>query len=228
MTAEAIEWHQRLEADSSDAIEDQFAEWVRRSPHHLPCYLKQAQIEAAMRHIRAQRAERGGRADHADQADHFTQPAARDRWKPVASAAILFILIAVPVTIFWAWHMAPLTTHLTNAVAEVVTLPDGSSAKLNPDSLLTAKDLAGFSEITLINGGAQFQVHHRDWPESEWQRFRVFAGSAVITATGTAFNVLRTDERTGVYVVEGGVKVEGRAPTSNVVPTNHAGERPVD
>jgi transmembrane sensor len=95
-------------------------------------------------------------------------------------------------------------------------LPDGSIITEGGASVLSVIYTARQRNVTLDRGEALFHVAH-----NVARPFRVHAGSGVITAVGTQFNVLRAAQRVTVTVTEGTVEV---APA----PVLQAAARPQD
>lgn len=84
-----------------------------------------------------------------------------------------------------------------------VRLDDGSRIQLDTDTTVQARLGPDRRRLRLVRGQALFDVaHDRSRP------FQVEAGSAVVTATGTRFDVRADNGRVEVVLVEGGVTVE--------------------
>jgi transmembrane sensor len=86
-------------------------------------------------------------------------------------------------------------------------LPDGSHLALGAKSLVSVRYADNEREVILDHGEAYFEV-----AKDPTRPFRVHAGSATVTAVGTAFNVRRSGELVEVAVAEGVVKVDHDAP----------------
>src|SRR5690606_21686104 len=94
------------------------------------------------------------------------------------------------------------TTYSTGVGEQrIVKLTDGSIVTLNTRSRAFVRFADDVREVELIEGEALFQVEH-----DAHRPFRVAAGSVLVEAIGTQFNVLRQTATT-VSVVEGAVKV---------------------
>jgi transmembrane sensor len=195
ITALAVQWLHRLEAEPGETTADEFSEWLHASPAHLESFLKQSEIEEALRQGQARRS-----LDIRPLERRTSVSRTAPRWFSAFGAAALLVIG------LWTWRTAQPVEHHTEAAHSVVYFSGGSNADLYPDTQLSARSVAGFSRINVDRGGGKFHVRHRPW-----QRFQVKAGDVLITATGTAFNVLRIDDRVGVFVVEGNVRVDGRA-----------------
>lgn len=87
-----------------------------------------------------------------------------------------------------------------------VTLPDGSVATLNTDSVVRVAYDGKVRGVRLVRGQALFEVAH-----GNTRPFEVYAGDRVITAVGTVFDVRLQDDAVKVALVEGRVKVRSSA-----------------
>jgi len=93
-----------------------------------------------------------------------------------------------------------------------VKLQDGSLVLLNTNSQVRVRYSAGAREIDLLKGEALFTV------EKDPQRpFRVSAGTAIVHALGTQFDVYRQKARTFIEVVDGDVSVLNESPSSTAI-----------
>ncbi len=151
----------------------------------------------------------------------------RPVWAAAAAAVVAFVVVGAGVTTLTPntrptvsrleAAAAPLTPALNpnaaiyrTAVGErtSVTLPDGSVAVLNTDSIVKVAYTGGERGVRLVRGQALFEVakHHR-------RPFQVYAADRRITAVGTQFDVrLDPDAKVKVTLVEGVVKVARIAP----------------
>lgn len=94
-----------------------------------------------------------------------------------------------------------------------VTLPDGSVATLNTDTVLRVAFTDQARGVRLVRGQALFDVAHgKNTP------FEVYAGDRVVTAVGTVFDVRVQGEAVKVALVEGRVRVSRRATTEPAAP----------
>lgn len=128
----------------------------------------------------------------------------RMHWSKLAVAAAL---ACTTIAGGWLWmeraRFARLdmnSHHTAPGERRVVELPDGSRVTLDADSALDTQFTATRRLLTLERGEAYFQVAK----ESD-RTFVVQAGSAQVTAIGTAFNVRISEDRTVVAVTEGKV-----------------------
>jgi transmembrane sensor len=112
-----------------------------------------------------------------------------------------------------AWQGAQWTTRETNESATRIPLTDDSTIQLYQHSEVRFRDFLGRPEAELLRGGARFKVERNDL-----RRFRVRSGHTTITALGTEFNVLRLNGRTGVYVINGVVRVQSDRALADLTP----------
>jgi transmembrane sensor len=122
----------------------------------------------------------------------------------LAIAACL-AMIALIVSILWPQHapvsqLGEFSYKTAPGQRQVVQLPEGSAVTLDADSVLSVQLSAARRSLKLTRGEAYFRV-----AKDPHRPFVVSAGSAQVTAVGTAFNVHLSDDRTVVAVTEGKV-----------------------
>lgn len=132
-------------------------------------------------------------------------------WR-VAAAVVLSIGVGL---VWWAGMRGPagddaFAVHETAAAEHrEITLSDGSVISVGARTLISVAYTDEYRRILLERGEAYFEV-----AKDKRRPFEVRAGSRVIKAVGTAFNVTRHSERVVVAVTEGVVVVEeGTAQT---------------
>lgn len=103
------------------------------------------------------------------------------------------------------------TADHRTAIAEIqsITLEDGSSVELAPDSAFSAQFTGQLRQVTLLQGEAFFDI--RKNPD---RPFRVIAGGTEVEVLGTAFEVELTEDATRVAVARGSVSTLSRAAVS--------------
>ena len=111
-------------------------------------------------------------------------------------------------------HPGAAVYRTTIGERSTVTLPDGSVATLNTDTVLRVAYNDKVRGVRLIRGQALFEVAH-----GKALPFEVYAGDRIITAVGTVFDVWLQGDDVKVALVEGRVRVRSRgavtaAPTS--------------
>lgn len=145
----------------------------------------------------------------------------RSRWRPMAAAAAILVVIAGTSQLFLARHQAPVSVassaagagrfdHLYQTAAtdrpETLRLPDGSQLSLDSDTQVRVAFEAGARRLTLDHGRALFAVaHDADRP------FSVSAEARTVVATGTRFEVAVEHAAMRVALYEGHVRVDGGA-----------------
>jgi transmembrane sensor len=128
-------------------------------------------------------------------------------WIAVSAMAAM-VLLAVGLNDFQAPGQVPApkvsTTTFKTAVGEIVNveLPDGSSVKLNTNSLMEVDFDDHLRTVTLLRGEANFKV-----ASNPLIPFVVQSGTGTVWAVGTQFNVRLLSSAVDVTVTEGLVKV---------------------
>jgi transmembrane sensor len=195
-----------------------FVAWLRASPIHIKEYLDVARVARDLRtaagdpevplqsFLEQVRAE-GGKVKALAPPTLRRRPA-KDQalgrgWK-LAGATAFAVVAAVAV---WWSHDGellgiPKTYQTTRGEQRIQRLPDGSTLRLDTDSMVTVRYSGRERLIELTTGRALFQVTHDD-P----RRFRVAAGIAGAIAVGTRFQVSHGAAEVTVTVAEGRVAV---------------------
>lgn len=128
-------------------------------------------------------------------------PLRRDAW--IGRIAASVALLAILATGVWYARSTADSSYATHLGEQrVFELADGSVVFLNTQSRIQVRYSDAARDVYLRNGQALFQVR-RDAARP----FRVHAGSAVIQAIGTQFDVRLYSDRATVAVVEGTVRV---------------------
>lgn len=89
------------------------------------------------------------------------------------------------------------------AEQQTVSLEDGSTVQLAPQSAVSVSFAHGERRVRLLAGEAYFEVTH-----DETKPFKVVTGDAVTTVLGTGFDVRLGDQGTDVAVRHGRVRVD--------------------
>lgn len=100
------------------------------------------------------------------------------------------------------------TQQYTTSVGQQssVTLVDGTKVDINTDSHLQVDFSGDIRAVHLFKGEANFEV-----AKNPKRPFVVYAGSGMVWAVGTEFNVRYTDDNVDVMVTEGTIKVYAEA-----------------
>lgn len=207
---EASTWFVELsEGHLTDAVREQFSDWLRASPEHVRAYLQISalwedapllgkgaeDVEALIARTRA--------AGNVVRVGKDRQPSsARSRRfvTPLRSAlAASLVLVAIGVT-FWLQQRGVYETGIGEQRS--LTLADGSTIELNAQSRVRVHFTAAERSIDLLEGQVLFHVTH-----DTARPFIVHSGAASVRAVGTQFDVDRVSGETVVTVVEGRVAV---------------------
>jgi transmembrane sensor len=144
------------------------------------------------------------------------QRLATSAWRMAAAFAAVVVLTAVgletaprdllatPVaaTVEQVFHPGASVYRTAIGERSTVTLPDGSVATLNTDTVLRVAFTDKVRGVRLVRGQALFDVAH-----GKRTPFEVYAGDRVVTAVGTVFDVRVQGEAVKVALVEGRIRV---------------------
>jgi transmembrane sensor len=224
---EAAEWLHALEAGEAQTQQG-FVEWLQASPRHLEEFMLVTASEKAYAGVRANRPadldeliEQGAaNAVPLDETPPSTvKPTARhynrmqSSWRLAAGiVALAFSLGAL----YWYASGRPISGRIYATEfgeQRSIELEDGSLVHLNARTRLGVHFSEKGREIQLLEGEALFKVAH-----DALRPFRVDAGSMVIRALGTEFNVNRTATGIKVAVIEGLVEItrsESKRPAAS-------------
>ncbi|MEJ0037927.1 MAG: FecR domain-containing protein [Gammaproteobacteria bacterium] len=195
---EARDWVLRLNApDAGPAVRDEFETWRLRSATNRAAWDDCQRLQQLMRSLT--------KADI-----HKLDPSApRARRDGSWAAALAASLVAA--VIVWLLAPAPGTWFADQRTPagerRAFTLEDGSRVELNGATALSLSLRSNMREVNLVSGQASFEVVHDGRP------FVVRAGDAIITVTGTRFDVLKVGDRVRLTVVEGHVLASRRGMT---------------
>jgi transmembrane sensor len=186
----AIGWLIRLQEQPDDqATGAALRAWLAADPAHAEAWAKTSALGDLIAQIPPQ-APRAGR-----------KPLHRTRR---AIAAALAVAAAMAFVLLSDLPLRATADYSTGtAERRVVTLPDGSTAQLAPESAIDVDYAAGERKVRLRAGTAFFEV-----VRDPARPFRVLAGEVETTVLGTAFDVRLTAEETDVAVRRGAVAVE--------------------
>ncbi|MGV6873087.1 FecR family protein [Pseudochelatococcus sp. B33] len=211
---DARDWIVRLTSGNvSEADLRQFKAWRDSSPEHRRVFDRERLFWQQLQVL-------DGRSDGMPPFD-APQPARR---APIGrrgfllagggAAAAAVATIAMPRLELW-WR-----ADFTTGVGEQadVTLPDGSVASLNTDTVLAVDFGARLRLVEILQGEAQFRVKPDDSA-----LFRVAALGGNSDALGTTFSVSALDGVATVTVVEGRVRVAGPASPTDPLAAPVAG-----
>jgi transmembrane sensor len=200
---QAAEWLQRMHTAADDeSVLEQWLEWCQRDPRNQQAFDEMA----AVWEITGQLSAEGAGSEQAKVS----------RWPRRALAASVGALALSAVAgLWWSNHQVQpqvLTREYDSPVGANTThtLADGSLLELGGGTHATVTISARARRVELHQGELFVAVR-----KDASRPFAVDAGRLEVVATGTAFNVRRTVERTTVTVAEGSVEAlyEGQAAT---------------
>jgi len=189
----ASEWLLALtEAPDDRALQRRFQAWLAADPAHARDWQEMENTYRLM---------------------GMTMPVLRAQWdrpsrrRPLAVAAALLVAACLALVAAPGLLLRFQADSLTNvAETRVLTLPDGSTVHLAPDSAVAVDVTADQRRVRLLTGEAFFEVT----PDAA-HPFVVAAGSVETMVLGTAFDVRRGASGTWVGVQSGHVRVTDTA-----------------
>jgi transmembrane sensor len=230
----AADWFARLQ-DPSLSMDDtvSWQSWMSADARHAQAFHRieetwqrfRGMPRPALTGTRILAADRyDGSMAVSDYAPTLTLPRTRGRernfvGKFALAASVAAMLLCASLAAYWLGARSSIelagSTAFETAVGEnrTVHLQDGSSVALGGHTRVEVKLDAHTRRLTLARGEAFFTV-----AKDAARPFSVRAGSATLTALGTAFNVRRADDRVVIAVVEGRVLVEPKLPVIQQLP----------
>jgi transmembrane sensor len=230
IASEAAEWFARLEGSPRATDQQDFSEWLTRSPAHIEEYLAVSSAWVALEVpdegdfatralIAGARLSRdgdnivhlpdrsGGCAAAAAPWRAGVERSVVTRWLGAAAACLMMMGVA------WFGFAHRFDTTFETVVGEQrsVTLRDGSVVFLNTNSKVRVRWLDSGRQIDLIRGEARFQA-----VRSAVRPFVVTTSRAVVRVLGTVFNVRAEAQSTQVAVMEGQVEVSATARPAQI------------
>ncbi|MFT3965787.1 MAG: FecR domain-containing protein [Sphingobium sp.] len=216
---EAIDWLILLQDDPDDREQRQaFESWLAASPLHVDAWKRHGRTYELLSSAPAELREQWHNAPQGARAWTWARPIlsrtgtsrhrSRRAWTAAGFAAAACLMLALMPS-----ALLHLRADAITGTAEIrnITLPDGSTAMLAPDSALQIAYRDGERQVRLLGGEAWFDVR-RD----PARPFRVISGETRTTVIGTAFDVRLRDDGVRVAVERGHVRVERTAGTGMV------------
>jgi transmembrane sensor len=198
MREQACVWLARLDQGASKEDLDQLAAWLAEDPRRVRMLLNMAAMwDQSSVHL-----SELSEIFPLEEKTLMLQSRARRRFMH-AVAASAFAAVFGGMAFWGAKTLAPWThTYETDVGGRgQVTLPDGSEIVLNTDTRIQVEINRHERRIVLERGEGFFSV-----AKDKNRPFRVYAGSRVVEAVGTAFTVQHTEQRElEVMVAEGKV-----------------------
>jgi transmembrane sensor len=198
----ALSWIARFRAeDASEEDHRAFALWLAADASHrqaMDLMLELWDDLGSVRHLPF------------DEPRPMPEQHSRRRWLGAAvglAASIMFAVFLLP----FGTDTTSIEEYQTSlGERRSVTLDDQSRITLNTSTRIRVEYSRAARNITLLRGEAFFEVQ-----PDQARPFRVNAGSADVTAIGTAFNIYRRDNGAAITVTEGIVQVTELGQTGN-------------
>jgi transmembrane sensor len=199
---EAARWRRRLAETHDPAVRREFDQWCAAEPANRAAYAK---VEASLASLSAasdapplQRL-----ASEANNWMRLEQTRRRTLTAVATIAAVVIVVAAIALGITERASYA-VSTYQTGPGERIsAELSDGSLATIDSNSVLRVLYNARQRRLELRQGHALFQV-----AKGQRRPFVLKVGNRLITAHGTTFDVLQTENRLRVALVEGVVSVD--------------------
>jgi transmembrane sensor len=208
VAAQAERWFARMRSDRVEPVDEfRFRNWLAEDPAHereyrlletfwdeLTAYGRADEVRA-MSHVALVQT---CAVEEVPAAPAYTRARRVRRWSAAAAVAVLIGgLFAANPTIYTATYETGIGGRNSHHLLE------GTRITLNTDTALRVQYDLRSRRVWLENGQAHFQVtRSRFWP------FEVDAGTSVVRALGTTFDVYRRGDETQVTLLEGRLRVE--------------------
>lgn len=129
------------------------------------------------------------------------------------SVGVLGLVVSVSLAVL-VYTLQPIKKIYSTGIGQQLTYPldDGSSVTLNTNSQIEVDYTNDLRVVRLDHGEAVFRV-----AKVPSRPFIVYAGTGIVWAVGTVFNVRYTSELVDVTVTEGSVKVYAQVSQDNPV-----------
>ena len=198
---EAARWQARMHNDDLSSEEHSaFQEWLSASPENKRTFFE---LEKTMTKtdefeidVLAQKLDR-------DLRKHVFWDHSLPRAATIAAPVVLIVAI-VNLAVFSPFSRNDVRIATTNiGQSEKIILSDGSSAELNTDTHLEVKYTGHTRTAALTHGEVFFDVE-----KDERRPFVVTTPQAVISVTGTSFNIEAVDASVEISVISGAVNVQ--------------------
>jgi transmembrane sensor len=197
--AEAARLLARLNSAPTPAEEAEICRWIESDPSHAVAFARAESAWEAAERLKSAAADVRLPTMAAIVSEEQQRRLSRNIMITAAAAVILFVVAAI-VTICTFTGV----DHYETGVGQIddIALSDGSRLHLNSDSEAEVRFTEHGRKVRILKGEASFDVtHDPDRP------FDVEARSAVIHATGTAFNVRLRPSLVELTVTQGVVNV---------------------
>jgi transmembrane sensor len=218
----AAAWHERLNSEkASDALHEEFQQWLSASPHHREAYDAVERTWSALRGVAHDPQILALRHETALRLTRRVSERARPlRWAAAAMIAIVALVLSAAIgdlasrmstgssTLSWISGKLGLSRgeHYTTATGERlnVALNDGSQVTLNTQTEMRVVYTKELRSVRLARGQALFEV-----AKDPGRPFVVEVQDRRFVAVGTAFDVRIDGEEVRVTMLAGTVRAQG-------------------
>ena len=210
---EAAEWFAKMRSDYREPrLQGEFNQWLAASPEHEKEYRAFERMWSDFSSLSSEEAVIALRQEAVTESTRVLNPhrigRRRDLRALAASVAIISIGIILTMTLLplqrASYQTEPGDRH-------TVYLADDSEVTLNTDSAIRVEFTLFSRRVFLERGQAHFKVAH-----AVVRPFEVDAGSGLIRALGTAFDVYRHGEDVEVTLIQGKVDVTSLAASDSL------------
>lgn len=220
----AADWVAKMiNGDLSTSEHEELHIWLNAAPENQQAFIEANNALAVMDEaIRSKDRTTESPSSKVVELKHPAKPsskapsAKKRRWSYVALAASLLLAVA-STRIMFGDPTIFLSADYHTAVGEVraITLEDGSTVTLGPDSAIAVQFTDQIRNIALISGLADFQAVPME--RANKRVFTVTSPHGQVQALGTRFIVNSFDDHTNVAVLEHQVEVKPNSATSEQI-----------
>lgn len=218
MRLEAADWFVRLqECPGDEGLQEAFDDWLDTDAEHVVAWARIAGTADAIADSEPTLQSQWHASSNVPAASARKPAVRRGGWRRdsrrkltmVAAAAVAcFAFLAGPSLLL---HLR--ADHITAAgETRLVTMDDGSTVRLGPDSAMAASFGNRHRDIRLLSGQAWFEVR----PDKA-RPFRVEAEGVTTTVLGTGFDVRMIGTATSVAVRHGRVRVKTQGAARELI-----------
>lgn len=200
VTESAVGWH--LASASDDMDWDAFTVWLEADPAHRAAYDAVAMDDDLIAAHREKLRALVSPSEPVEQDGDGQTASKRWRWRVGASALVAAALVAVVIVPEMQAPPAQDVVYRSGGTARTISLGDGETIALAPQSMLTAH--RGHATDLTLDGSAYFSVVH-----NPSRRLAIHAGSLRIEDVGTSFDIVTAPQSVRVQVATGQVRVTG-------------------
>ncbi|MDT7527852.1 DUF4880 domain-containing protein [Sphingopyxis sp. SE2] len=188
---DALEWSIRMRGEVTEQLQEQFEQWLAKSPRHRQAYNRYSRVIAQAEILKS-----SGQTSEAATAKLVTYPSRR--WMMFGAAAAAVILFAITISaggtpipgsgVVLSAHAAePLVTE--RGEIRSFKLEDGSTATLDSDTRIEVSISSDTRYVRVAQGRARVKVVNDVRP------FRLAAGQGIVTTSEGVVDVMISADR---------------------------------